>query len=120
MFEADGGKGPIAKFIPAEVQGKIAAAAGAKPGDAVFFAAGREEEAAKLAGAARTLIALSGSPPADVVAQYRRELRPDEHLIVVPMQPREGTWHENRFPLDPVPHFHIADLSSRFIWSPVM
>src|SRR5229473_448044 len=57
VFEADGGKGPIAKFIPAEVQEKIAAAAGAKPGDAVFFAAGREEEAAKLAGAARTRLA---------------------------------------------------------------
>src|SRR5229473_3266626 len=54
VFEADGGKGPIAKFIPADVQQKIAAAAGVKPGDAVFFAAGREEEAAKLAGAART------------------------------------------------------------------
>src|SRR6202165_4055972 len=54
VFEADGGKGPIAKFIPAAVQQKIAAAAGAKPGDAVFFAAGREEEAAKIAGAART------------------------------------------------------------------
>src|SRR5947208_3218889 len=54
VFEADGGKGPIAKFIPPEVQQKIAAAAGAKPGDAVFFAAGLEEAAAKLAGAART------------------------------------------------------------------
>jgi len=54
VFEADGGKGPIAKFIPAAVQQRIAAAAGAKPGDAVFFAAGREEEAAKIAGAART------------------------------------------------------------------
>src|SRR5437868_14381625 len=54
VFEADGGKGPIAKFIPADVQQKIAAAAGVKPGDAVFFAAGREEEAAKIAGAART------------------------------------------------------------------
>src|SRR5438876_2431513 len=57
VFEADGGKGPIAKFIPADVQQKIAAAAGVKPGDAVFFAAGREEEAAKLAGAARTRLA---------------------------------------------------------------
>ena len=53
VFEADGGEGPIAKFIPPEVQHEIAAAAGAKAGDAVFFAAGREEEAAKIAGAAR-------------------------------------------------------------------
>src|ERR1700682_85884 len=56
VFEADGGKGPIAKFIPPDVQQKIAEAAGAKPGDAVFFDAGKEEEAAKLAGAARTRI----------------------------------------------------------------
>ena len=54
VMEADGGKGPIAKFIPAAVQAKIAANAGVKPGDAVFFAADRPEAAAKLAGAART------------------------------------------------------------------
>jgi aspartyl-tRNA synthetase len=57
VFEAEGGalvaKGPIAKFVPAEVQARIAASAGAKAGDAVFFAAGREADAAKLAGAAR-------------------------------------------------------------------
>src|SRR5213082_717426 len=35
VFEADGGKGPIAKFIPADVQARIAAKAGIKPGDAV-------------------------------------------------------------------------------------
>src|SRR3989440_1244866 len=33
VFEADGGKGPIAKFIPAEVQNRMAAKAGIKPGD---------------------------------------------------------------------------------------
>ncbi|HXL68877.1 MAG TPA: aspartate--tRNA ligase [Xanthobacteraceae bacterium] len=54
VLEAEGGKGPIAKFIPAEVQAKIAAKAGVKPGDAVFFAADRPEAAAKLAGAAHT------------------------------------------------------------------
>ena len=46
-------KGPIAKFVPAEVQTRIAASARVKAGDAVFFAAGREQDAAKLAGAAR-------------------------------------------------------------------
>ncbi|HEV3186062.1 MAG TPA: aspartate--tRNA ligase [Xanthobacteraceae bacterium] len=56
VFEADGGKGPIAKFIPADVQARIAAAAGIKAGDAVFFAAGKEADASKLAGAARTKI----------------------------------------------------------------
>jgi aspartyl-tRNA synthetase len=57
VFEQEGGalvaKGPIAKFVPAEVQARIAASAGAKAGDAVFFAAGRAADAAKLAGAAR-------------------------------------------------------------------
>jgi aspartyl-tRNA synthetase len=57
VFEQEGGalaaKGPIAKFVPAEVQARIAASAGVKAGDAVFFAAGKEADAAKLAGAAR-------------------------------------------------------------------
>src|SRR5215475_12350899 len=56
VFEADGGKGPIAKFIPADVQAKIMAKAGIKAGDVVFFAAGKADAAAKLAGAARTRI----------------------------------------------------------------
>ncbi len=50
------GKGPIAKFIPAEAQAAIAAKAGVKAGDAVFFSAGEETAAAKLAGAARIRI----------------------------------------------------------------
>src|SRR5262249_231191 len=56
VFEADGGKGPIAKFIPADVHGRMAAKAGIRPGDGVFFAADRPAAAAKLAGAARTRI----------------------------------------------------------------
>jgi aspartyl-tRNA synthetase len=56
VFEADGGKGPIAKFIPAEVQAQLMAKAGIKAGDALFFSAGKEAGAAKLAGAARTRI----------------------------------------------------------------
>jgi len=50
------GKGPIAKFIPAEALAAIAAKAGVKAGDAVFFSAGDETPAAKLAGAARIRI----------------------------------------------------------------
>jgi aspartyl-tRNA synthetase len=50
------GKGPIAKFIPAEVQRAIAAKAGIGAGDAVFFAAGDEAKAAALAGKARNRI----------------------------------------------------------------
>jgi aspartyl-tRNA synthetase len=57
VFEADGGKGPIAKFIPADVQAKMMAKAGIKAGDVVFFAADRAPGAARLAGAARTRIA---------------------------------------------------------------
>ena len=56
VLEADGGKGPIAKFIPPEVQKRIADAVGIKPGDVVFFAADKPAGAAKLAGAARTRI----------------------------------------------------------------
>ena len=50
------GKGPIAKFIPADVLATIAAKAKAGPGDAVFFAADTEAKATRLAGLARTRI----------------------------------------------------------------
>ncbi len=60
IFEEEGGalagKGPIAKFIPAEAQAAIAAKAGVKAGDAVFFSAGEETAAARLAGMARVRI----------------------------------------------------------------
>jgi aspartyl-tRNA synthetase len=57
VFETDEGKGPIAKFVPPEVQAKIMAKARIKPGDAVFFAADKPASAARLAGAVRTRIA---------------------------------------------------------------
>jgi aspartyl-tRNA synthetase len=47
------GKGPIAKFLSPDAQQQLAAKAGLKAGDAVFFSAGKEAQAAKLAGAAR-------------------------------------------------------------------
>ena len=50
------GKGPIAKFLPPDVQAAIAARAGIGAGDAVFFAAGEEAKAASLAGKARIRI----------------------------------------------------------------
>ena len=56
VFDADGGKGPIAKFIPPDVQAKIMAKAGVGAGDVVFFAAGKPAATARLAGAARTRI----------------------------------------------------------------
>jgi aspartyl-tRNA synthetase len=54
VFEADGAKGPIAKNLePARIDA-IRLAAGARPGDAVFFAAGEREPTVKFAGAVRT------------------------------------------------------------------
>jgi aspartyl-tRNA synthetase len=60
IFDEEGGalvgKGPIAKFIPAAVQAAIAAKAGVKAGDAVFFACDQPAKAARLAGLARQKI----------------------------------------------------------------
>ena len=49
--------GPIAKNHGAEGMDRIAAAMGLGPDDGIFFAAGKESEAAKLAGLARTRVA---------------------------------------------------------------
>ena len=54
--EVDGvlqGRGPIAKFLPAEVQASLAETAALKAGDAVFFACDQPAKAARLAGLAR-------------------------------------------------------------------
>ena len=48
--------GPIAKNHGEEATGKLIAALGLGPDDGVFFAAGKELQAAKLAGAARTRV----------------------------------------------------------------
>jgi aspartyl-tRNA synthetase len=53
VFEGDEGKGPIAKFVPSDVQQRIRAKAGVGSGDCVFFAADKPGGAARLAGAAR-------------------------------------------------------------------
>ena len=49
--------GPIAKNHGIEGMDKIAEVMGLSPDDGIFFAAGKEEEAAKLAGLARTRVA---------------------------------------------------------------
>jgi aspartyl-tRNA synthetase len=54
QFEADGPKGPIARNLEADRAEAIRAACGVGVGDSVFFAAGKADEAVKLAGAART------------------------------------------------------------------
>ncbi|WCP13855.1 Aspartate--tRNA ligase [Sphingobium sp. AntQ-1] len=48
--------GPIAKNHGEEATGKLIAALGLGPNDGVFFAAGKESQAAKLAGLARTRV----------------------------------------------------------------
>ncbi len=48
------GKGPIAKFIPADVLAQIAVKTGLTAGDTVFFACDKELPAAKFAGKVRT------------------------------------------------------------------
>ena len=52
-FEGDGAKGPIAKNLEPERVEAIRTACGLASGDAVFFAAGKRDEAPKFAGAVR-------------------------------------------------------------------
>ncbi len=54
IFEADGAKGPIAKNLEPARAEAIRTAVDAQPGDAVFFAAGPRDTAAKFAGSVRT------------------------------------------------------------------
>jgi aspartyl-tRNA synthetase len=54
IFDAEGPKGPIAKNLDADRIEAIRLAAGARVGDAVFFAAGEREATVKFAGAVRT------------------------------------------------------------------
>ena len=56
QFAADGPKGPIAKNLEADRAEALRVACGLQAGDAVFFAAGKPDEAAKFAGAVRTRI----------------------------------------------------------------
>ena len=53
-FDADGAKGPIARNLEPDRAHAVRAACGLGAGDAVFFAAGKPDEAAKFAGAVRT------------------------------------------------------------------
>jgi aspartyl-tRNA synthetase len=54
VYDADGPKGPIARNLEAGRAETIRIAAGLKPGDAVFFAAGNKDTAPKFAGQVRT------------------------------------------------------------------
>ena len=57
IFEPAGGKGPIAKFVPAEAQAALRDLAGLQDGDAIFFVCDQVGAANKLAGQARMKIA---------------------------------------------------------------
>jgi aspartyl-tRNA synthetase len=54
VYDRDGPKGPIARNLEPARAEAIRLAAGAGPGDAVFFAAGGKDEAPKFAGLVRT------------------------------------------------------------------
>jgi aspartyl-tRNA synthetase len=54
IFDADGPKGPIARNLEADRAEAIRTACGLQAGDAVFFAAGKKDEAPKFSGAVRT------------------------------------------------------------------
>jgi aspartyl-tRNA synthetase len=56
IYEADGAKGPIAKNLEVDRAEAIRAACGVGPGDAIFFAAGKREDATKFSGLVRTRI----------------------------------------------------------------
>ncbi|HWA90373.1 MAG TPA: aspartate--tRNA ligase [Rhizomicrobium sp.] len=58
VMDADGAKGPIAKFLPQAALEALIEKAGLKVGDAVFFSAdAKKDRAAQLAGFARTRVA---------------------------------------------------------------
>ncbi len=54
VFDPDGAKGPIGRNLEPERAAAIRTACGLQPGDAVFFAAGQPDTAAKFAGLVRT------------------------------------------------------------------
>jgi aspartyl-tRNA synthetase len=56
VWEGEDGKGPIAKFVPADVQKRLRNKTAVGSGDCVFFIADKPTAAAKLAGAARSKI----------------------------------------------------------------
>ena len=55
-FDEEGGKGPIAKFVPAAAQEELRRIAGIGPGDAVFFVCDKKPAAEAFAGTVRTRV----------------------------------------------------------------
>ncbi len=56
LFGDEGGKGPIAKFVPEAAQTELKEICGLETGDAVFFVCDTKSKAANLAGKARTKV----------------------------------------------------------------
>ena len=56
IYEADGARGPIAKNLEPDRLEAIRTACGLQAGDAVFFAAGKHEDAQKFSGAVRNRV----------------------------------------------------------------
>jgi aspartyl-tRNA synthetase len=56
LYESEGAKGPIARNLEPERAEAIRVACGLSPGDAVFFAAGKADEAPKFSGLVRNRI----------------------------------------------------------------
>ena len=61
-------------------------------------------------------VILYGNPPAEVVAQYRATLAPNECLSLDPMPPHESTWAEKRVDISWVPRFRLANLPANAVW----
>ena len=102
VVEPDGSlRSPLAKFMPAEEQARIVAAAGAAPGDALFFGAGDTRFTQELLGLLRVGLAREqGLIPAigGLAAEDGRYLFCwVTHAPVVEWNPGEGRW-------DPVHH----------------
>jgi aspartyl-tRNA synthetase len=57
IYETEGAKGPIAKNLEPDRAEAIRIACEAVPGDAIFFAAGKKDDAQKFAGSVRTRLA---------------------------------------------------------------
>jgi hypothetical protein len=60
-------------------------------------------------------VILHGDPPADIVAEAKASLAPNEYLVLDPM-PTEGTvWSKTRDAIPDVPRMRIANLSARTV-----
>ena len=108
--------------FPTDVQARIAAKAGVKPGDVVFFSAGKPDAAAKLAGAARTRIGeelgLIAEGPLRVLLDRRLpDVRverggEEDRLLAQPVLDAEHASSRDFLALDPADHETILSIKA--------